>query len=194
MTKDQEREVLVARRIFPITAKIENGLITDMEKALFQMCLEDQTKKAELVIDSNGGDAAIALSGYDFIKSLPFPVHCTVIGNCHSATLTLISACEKRKATKYSRFLFHAMGYNPTFSLNEDVQEQIRVGFEQSQIILDNCFEVQSKAYGISREELGRMRDVGERYNVKLTAQQALEKGVIHEIVEKFDFFNPVKS
>jgi ATP-dependent protease ClpP protease subunit len=193
MTKEQTQEILIAKRIFPITGKIENGLITDMEKALLQMCLEDQKRKAELIVDSGGGDAAIALSGYDFIKSLPFPVHCTIIGNCHSATLTLIAACERRKATKYSRFLFHAMGYTPVFSLNEDVQEQLRVGFEQSQIILNNCFEVQESAYKISRKELEQMRDVGERYNVRLTAQQALEKGVIHEIVEKFDFFDPAK-
>ncbi len=193
MNKDQTLEVLISKRIFPITNKIEYGLINDMEKALFQMCIEDQTKKAELVIDSGGGDAAIALSGFDFIKSLPFPVHCTVIGNCHSATLTLISACQKRKATKYSRFLFHAMGFNPTFSLNEDVHEQLRVGFEQSQIILDSCFEVQSKAYNLTRKELEKMRNEGERYNIKLTAQQALEKGVIHEIVEKFDFFDATK-
>ena len=79
MNKDQTLEVLISKRIFPITNKIEYGLINDMEKALFQMCIEDQTKKAELVIDSGGGDAAIALSGFDFIKSLPFPVHCTVI-------------------------------------------------------------------------------------------------------------------
>ncbi len=52
MTKDQIQEALIAKRIFPITARIDNGLITDMEKALFQMCLEDQKKKAELIIDS----------------------------------------------------------------------------------------------------------------------------------------------
>ena len=38
------------------------------------------------------------------------------------------------------------------------------------------------------------MRDVGERYDVRLTTQQALEKGIIHEIVEKFDFFDPAKA
>lgn len=193
MTKDQQFEVLIARRIFPITARIDNGLITDMERALFHMCLEDQKKKVELIIDSNGGDTFVALSGYDFIKSLPFEVECTIIGDCHSATLTLMAACSKRKATKHSRFLFHAMQSSPTYKSTEDIREQIEVKIQQFTSYFEQALDVQHHAYGIAKDELLKMRKIGEQYDVRLTAQEAKEKGIIHEIVEKFDFFDPVK-
>jgi ATP-dependent protease ClpP protease subunit len=32
------------------------------------------------------------------------------------------------------------------------------------------------------------MMELGEKYSIKLTAEEAKEKGIIHEIVEKFDF------
>jgi ATP-dependent protease ClpP protease subunit len=192
MTKEQTNEILIAKRIFPITGRLENGIITEMEKALFQMCLENQKEVANLVIDSGGGNVTCALSGYDFIKSLPFPVDCTIIGDCHSATLTLISACDRRKATKHSRFLFHAMSFNPEYKSTEDMEEQMRIRLGQHKILFEQCLKVQSDAYGISVEELIKMREQGERFDVRLTAQEALEKKIIHEIVEKFDFYRPM--
>lgn len=193
MTKEQTQEILVARRIFPITGTINWGLVTDMEKTLFQMCLEDQKKKAYLIIDSGGGDVGSALCGYDFIKSLPFDVECTIVGDCHSATLTLMAGCSVRKATKHSRFLFHAMKFNPDYKSTEDMEEQMKVRLAQHKILFDQCLEVQHIAYTIPKEEILKMRDVGERYDVRLTSDEAKQKGIIHEIVEKFDFFDPIK-
>jgi len=180
MTDERVQETLVSRRIFPITARIENGLINKMEKALFHMWAEDPIKVAYLVVDSGGG--------YDFIKSLSFPVECTVVGDCHSSMLTLMAACTKRKATKHSRFLFHAMGYSPDFKSTEDIAEQMKVKLEQYRVLFEQVLKLQSAAYNISKEELLKMRESGEKYGVKLTAEEAQRKGIIHEIVEKFDF------
>jgi ATP-dependent protease ClpP protease subunit len=191
MTRDQLQEAFIAKRIFPITKEIQAGLVSDMENALFQMCLEDSKKKAELIIDSGGGSVNAALSGYDFIKSLPFNVECTIIGDCHSSTLTLMAACSKRKATKHSRFLFHAMKFNPDYKSTEDMHEQMEVRLKQHELLFNQVLDVQEKAYNIPRSELIRMREVGEKYDVRLTTEEALEKKIIHEIVEKFDFFNP---
>ena len=171
MTKEQTQEALVAKRIFPLTGTINWNLVTDMEKALFQMCLEDQKRKVNLLIDSGGGDAGSALGAYDFIRSLPFDVECTIIGDCHSATLTLMAACSRRKATKHSRFLFHAMRFNPDYKSTEDMEEQMRVRLDQHKIIFNQCMDVQSQAYGISKEEILKMRDVGERYDVRETGE-----------------------
>lgn len=193
MTKEQIQDALIAKRIFPIATRIESGLVGDMEKALFQMCIEDHKRKASLIIDSGGGDVNAALSGYDFIKSLPFEVECTIVGDCHSATLTLMAACSKRMATKHSRFLFHAMKFNPDYKSTEDMEEQMKVRLRQHNILYEQTLAVQQAAYGISREDLLVMRKVGELYDVRLTADEALEKKIIHGIVEKFDFFDPLK-
>lgn len=167
MTKEQTQEAFIAKRIFPITADIQPSLISEMEKALFQMCLEDQKKKAYLIIDSGGGSVNAALSGYDFIKSLPFEVESTIVGDCHSATLTLMAACTRRKATKHSRFLFHAMKFNPDYKSTEDMREQMEVRLKQHNILFEQTLDVQSSVYGISREELVTMRIAGEKYDVR---------------------------
>lgn len=191
MTKEQILEASIAKRIFPITGRIEKGLISDMEKALFQMCLEDPNKKANILIDSGGGDVGAALSGYDFIKSLPFEVDCTVVGDCHSATLIMMPACHIRRATKHSRFLFHAMRFSHESKSTENLREQMEIRLRQNEITFEQALTIQHEAYGISKKELLKMMSIGEKYDVRLTAEEALKKGVIHEIVEKFDFFNP---
>lgn len=188
MTDEKIQEVLISRRIFPIIGRIENGLINKMEKALFHMWAEDSIKVAHLLVDSGGGDVPAAISAYDLIKSLSFPVECTVVGDCHSSMLTLMAACTKRKATKHSRFLFHAMGYSPDFKSTEDIAEQMKVKLEQHKVLFEQVLKLQSTAYNITKEELLKMRESGERYGVKLTAEEAQQKGIIHEIVEKFDF------
>lgn len=182
------RESLISKRIFPINGRIENGLISKMEKFFLEMCLDDYKKPAYLLVDSNGGDVSSAVSGYDFIKSLPFPVECTVVGDCHSSTLTIMGACEKRKATKHSRFLFHAMEHTPKIISTEDYAKQIELRVQQAKILFEQVLELQSSSYNISKEELISMREMGERYNIRLTAEEAKQKGIIHEIVEKFDF------
>jgi hypothetical protein len=47
---------------------------------------------------------------------------------------------------------------------------------------------VQSNAYGLSIAELIALRNEGEQYNKTLTAVEAREKGIIHDIVDRFDF------
>jgi|GEM_PF-2189222 len=189
MNKEQFNESLVSRRIFPVTGKIENVLISDMEKALFQMFLNDPSKTAHLLIDSGGGDVRAALSAYDFIKSLPFSVHCTIVGDCHSSALTLISACKKRSATKHSRFFFHAMTVNSSLNSLEDYESQVLQLLENHKIMFNQTLEIQSIAFNLKKKELIKMRKDGQRYDVRLTTEEALRKGIIHEIVEKFEFF-----
>ncbi len=104
-----------------------------------------------------------------------------------------MAACSKRKATKHSRFLFHAMQSSPTYKSTEDLREQVEVKIKQFTSYFDQAMDVQHLAYGIPKEEIIKMREIGEKYDIRLTAQEALDKKIIHEIVEKFDFFDPTK-
>lgn len=192
MTKEKELELFISKRIFPIIGEINKGLISDLSKALFIMCLEDVTKPIRLTLDSQGGSVSNALAAYDLINGVPCPVECTVIGSCNSAAITVLAACSKRVATKHSRFLFHAMRSGFDIISTRNIEDQVRIGIEQYQIWLDKSLEVQSSAFKISKEEILKMREYGELNDVRLTAEEALEKGVIHKIVEKFDFFSPV--
>lgn len=186
-TRDQDFDLMVSRRIFPLVGvNIDFKTIPEMQKVLLRMVIADSKAPANLLIDCGGGDVNEALKAYDLIKALPFEVHCIIVGSCHSATLTLISACTKRFATKHSRFLFHAIRGNvPIIFSTEDGEEQIKSRVMHQNILTNQTLEIESKAFGISVEKLKEMRIQGERYDVRLTAEQALEKGVIHGIVEK---------
>jgi ATP-dependent protease ClpP protease subunit len=192
MTKELLQELCIAKRIFPLNGRIENGMVTDLEKALFQMYLENDKKPAHIIIDSGGGSVRPALNIHDFIKGLPFDVNCTVIGDCHSAALLILAACVKRKSTIHSRFLFHAMRTEDEILSTKDVERQVREIKEKQMIVFQQGLTLQSKAFGIPEEELQQIMREGQEFDIKLTAQQALQKGVIHEIVEKFDFMSAV--
>lgn len=188
MNIEKQKEILIRNRIYPILDKINKQAITEMEKVLFQMVIEDQRKPITLVFDSGGGDVGSALNGYDLIISMPCEINAAVIGVCHSSAITLMSACKKRCASTHARFLFHAMTSELTIKVTEDIDEQLRRGAESLKISYDQVLKVQSAAFNLSREQLIEMRILGERYDVKLTAQQAKEKGVIHNVVKKFNF------
>ena len=190
MDTNLQKELLIRKRIFPLTEKITKGLITNMENSLIQMALEAPKKAVTLIVDSDGGDVRSALNGYDFLKSMPFEVNAAIIGACHSSSLTIIAGCKLRTAITHSRFLFHAMTSELTIKVTEDFEEQIKRGADNLKISYEQVLKVQSEAYGLSREQLIELRMVGDKYDVRLTAEQAKERGVIHNIVERFDFLD----
>ncbi|MBP6904495.1 MAG: ATP-dependent Clp protease proteolytic subunit [Candidatus Pacebacteria bacterium] len=191
MTKELTQELCIAKRICPLTGRIENGMINDAEKLLFQMCLNDEKRPIRVIIDSGGGNVQPALGFYDFIKGLPCEFEATVVGDCHSAALLILAACIKRKATVHSRFLFHAMRTEVSIFSTKDIRKQLDELERKQTILFQQGLAIQSKAFGISESNLQELMVTGNDFDMRLTAQEALEKGVIHEIVEKFDFFNP---
>lgn len=188
MTKEQLVEESVSRRIIPLTGKIREGIADELKASFFRMALEDSTIPAHLVVDSGGGDIIAALSIYDIIKGIPFEVHATVVGKCHSAALLVLAACKKRRATLHSRFLFHAMRSGDEIASTKDIERQVKEIVRRQTMLKEQGIEIESKAFGIPKEELQRMMIDGEDFNIQLSAQEAREKGIIHEIIEKFDF------
>jgi ATP-dependent protease ClpP protease subunit len=190
MTKDQREEILIRKRIIPIIGRIENNFVSDVQKMLFQISFENPKEPVHFVIDSGGGNVIPALNIYDLIKGMPFDSVATVIGACNSAALIILSACSKRRATITSRFLFHAMRTEGLIISTEDIERQVFEISRKQRIVFEQGLSVQSKAFGISEKDLKEMMTEGEKYDIKLTAEEAKQKGVIHEIVEKFDFLS----
>lgn len=183
-----KEETLIARRILSITGNIDSKNVDDIQKSLFQMALSDLKRPAHLVINSGGGSMMPALTIHDTIKGMPFEVEATVIGNCHSAALTILGACSKRRATMTSRFLFHAIRAEETIRSTEDVERQIFEMSRRVKTVFEQALKIQSLAFNISEDVIKEMMKEGQAYDIKLTAEEAKQKGVIHEIIEKFDF------
>lgn len=187
MRKDQEVEIYISKRIYPFTGSIDVRQVADTKRILFEMFLKDPKPSAHLFIDCVGGDVAASIALYDFIKGLPFVVNCTVIGDCHSAALIFMAACEKRYATKHSRFLFHAVTYTGSFKSTLDIGEQVKERIAEHKILFEQSLAIQTSVYRINRDELIQMQEFGEKFGHKLTTDEALQKGVIHQVVEKFE-------
>lgn len=188
MTKEQREEALLKRRIIPIIGRIEDSFVGDIQKYLFQMCLDNPKEPVHFVIDSGGGSVTPALNIHSLIKGMPFEAIATVIGSCNSAALIIISACSKRRATFTSRFLFHAMKTQDTILSTEDADRQIAEIKRKQSILFEQGLKIQSNAFGILEKDLKEMMIEGEKFDIRLTAEEAKQKGVVHEIVEKFDF------
>lgn len=192
MTKEQE-EALLKKRIVPVMGRIEKGIVADFEKMLFQLAFDKPTEPVHIIIDSGGGSVFPALTVHDLIKGMPFETIATVVGDCNSAALIIIAACKKRRATPTSRFLFHAMRTEDTIFSTEDLDRQVLETTKRLRTLFEQGLHIQSKSFGIPKEDLQSMMIEGEKFNIKLTAEEAKNKGVIHEIVESFDFLSPSK-
>lgn len=194
MTREQTQEILLEKRIIPVIGRIENNLVTDVQKMLFQMYFKNPKEPVHFFIDSGGGSVGPALTVHDLIKGMPFEAIATVVGNCNSAALIIIAACAKRRATRTSRFLFHAMRTEETLLSTENIESQLEQMAKRQRVVFEQGLSIQSKAFGLPEDALKEMMLHGQKFDIKLTADEALSKGVIHEIVEKFDFFDLEKA
>jgi len=125
------------------------------------------------LINSYGGSLFDGLSMYDFIKGSEISVG--VIGVCASAATLPVIASSNSWATPNSRFLIH----NPSVEARGEASDMKRTA-EELQIEQQRAVDLYAQHLTISREEIQSLMNE-EKF---ITAQQALEIGLIKEIKE----------
>lgn len=68
----------------------------------------DDFESLTYLFASEGGSTDQGLSLYNFIRTLPVPVHMHAVGHVGSMAIPVFLAGRKRTCTPYSRFFFHA--------------------------------------------------------------------------------------
>lgn len=125
---------------------------------------------------TSGGSCYDGLSLYDAIQSSFVPVEITCYGRIMSMGIVVLLASNVRKAHKNTTFLIHqAMGL-ALGSLSE-----MKASVEEVSRINDILFDIITSRTKVTKERLNEVLEY--KQNWIFTAQEALELGIITEII-----------
>lgn len=176
-------------RQIPLIGQINESMITQAAGALLMM----ETKKVapiELLIHTEGGNAGLLLEG--IINSLQSPVDGLVIGTASSMGSIILQMCRKRRALQSAEIFCHYPSV--TYTMNPHGADLIETDlrFLQSDAVAAHNWQrnLFIKRTGKTAEEVDQIFRLGDVYNLRYSAQQSLEFGLIDEIATEFKFFS----
>lgn len=141
---------------------------------------DEGVKTLSLLISSPGGNVYAGLLAYNFLKGCPMNVTTHNIGICNSVTAVIYAAGIRRLSVPHGRFLMHGVSSNFTAdtSLSETELEERLATLRND---MDNIAGVLAAATGKQEKELHQYM----RRGLTLDPEQAVEYGLVHEIVEQ---------
>jgi ATP-dependent protease ClpP protease subunit len=168
----------------PVNVDTATGLIKACRETLFDFSDKDKKKrnhwdKLRLMMSSGGGNVMSAFAAYNELRGMPIEIHTFNTGATDSSALMIFMTGKRRYACARSAFLFHQMTWS--FSAKDDlplsVVSDAARWLKTYQGFMADAIAEDSK---ITREECLQMMHEG----TTLTAQEALDRGLIHEIAE----------
>lgn len=145
---------------------------------------ENSNKKIILYISSNGGSVVSALSIYDMVFSSILPVSGVVYAKAYSSAAVIFQACHERHMMKNAEIMYHPSKFDLTLSdMEGDLEALLR--------------KVKERQSAVNRIVATRMdRTVEEAWTfikreMYLTAEEALERGFVDDIIETTPDFLP---
>ena len=174
---------------------VAEGLSTYILETLCGYALDDPSKPINIIFRSPGGDVFEALATADAINAAReildpgVPIVGTVHGHAESAGSLLLQFCDVRKITNHSYIMVHGMSQN-IFGADEARQEANR---ELMQSLRDTFIQAYSSRSTVPLGTWRRyMKSSLPRY---YTARQALEAGLVDEVVDNIpSFFKHVSN
>lgn len=165
-----------------VTEKSCNKLI----EQLLTCQLESEKRPIKMLINSPGGEAYPALRTCDFMEHVvTAPIEGVVVGECSSAATFILLHCATRRGAPRSRYVIHsgtrAGIHIPTDHMTgrnlSDLQKEIS---EFAEMII----QLYSKKLKRPKKEILKLIARGDqRFHRALSAQEALDIGLITEIV-----------
>jgi len=104
-------------------AKLERTFV-DIQRIWYQ----DSTTPVKLLLSSPGGDAFAAISFRNAIKLDGILLHVVVVGEAHSAAITILCSGVKRSAQRGAQFFFHPLEVVVAGSRYKRVELQVYIG------------------------------------------------------------------
>lgn len=134
-----------------------------------------------IILNSYGGDVDQGFAIYDFLSSMPQPLHIKVYGACHSMAAAILQAGNRRSMATHSSMLIHdgstiIEGYN-----RSTVKSWLNHSQTTDRWYEDILFDrMRAKDGNFSRKNLQRWLS----HDTILLPERALELGLIDDIVE----------
>lgn len=133
-----------------------------------------------IIFASEGGSTDQGISLYNFLRSLPIPIHMHAVGHVGSMAIPVFLAGHKRTCTPYSRFFFHAYdwGFEGRQMSNRITEALKRL---ESDIKISN--EIVAKHTKIPHKQLNKFYDDTSIPTI-FTPQEAQEVSIVKKITE----------
>lgn len=176
-----ENSILEARRVF-LSDAVDSDTAADIIRKLWFLELSDPGKPILFIINSPGGSVDAGFAIWDQIKMISSPVTTLVTGLAASmgSILSLAGAPNKRFATPNSRIMIH----QPLIS------GVIKGQATDLEIQAKEIIKTRNTLVNIYVKETGKDFDTIERAidrDTWMTAQEALEFGLLSGIVDSFN-------
>lgn len=169
---------LLAERIIYLGSPIDDGAANAVIAQLIHLEADNPDQPVQLYLNSPGGSIPAMLAVYDAMQYVRCAVHTTCVGEASSTAAVLLAGGEKghRVILPHGRVVIHApaaegRGAIPDLILEAEEVERVRTMLET---IL---------AHHTNRSP-AQIREDTER-DLILTAERALEYGVVEEIVDR---------
>jgi ATP-dependent Clp protease, protease subunit len=131
----------------------------------------------QLHVASNGGDIGAALSVIDVIDAMAAPVHAVVTSQAGGAVVAVLAAAEKRAAYRHARFKLNEPRASGVTGTADEVARAAGQHLRELEEIILRLVAVTGQSRSRVEDDLSAGRN--------LTAQEALEYGLLDEIVGK---------
>jgi ATP-dependent Clp protease protease subunit len=169
-------------RIIQLSGDIDERSIALVTAQMFAMAGHDSSKPIHLIVSTYGGIVDEMFGLYDSMQFLPCPVYTIGLGKIMSAGVLILAAGEKghRQIGENARVMVHpvrggAMGN--VFELMNEMEAMKRVQSRMVELLLQNT--------NITKKKMDQLMNSG--HDMYLTADQAVELGIVDKVVKKFE-------
>jgi ATP-dependent protease ClpP protease subunit len=187
---DQLKDIIFENRIIPIMTSIDESVLEMITSFFTYFNLKRDNKKTpiKLLIHTTGGSISCARKIYDQITFSSIPVDGYVMSECHSSGTLILSACRKRIGLPMSQYLLHSGEFDISFKTShaygESIQNQIQDFISESLESDKRYNDLFLSRIKISRDKLIELERFGERTEIPLSAEKALEIGLLTKIAK----------
>lgn len=176
-----EKEVkmgLLRQKTISLDSEV-NGRMVEYVQASLQALAGQNNPPLTVCITSHGGDVMAGLDIYDMLSTYPSPITGIVVSYAQSMAAVILQACSKRMSYRHARIMIHHISSR---QISLDV---LRSGQRLGEVHRD-MEKMQGRIYTILSMMTGQtIRRVSAvcKLDKNMTAQEALEFGLIDEIV-----------
>jgi ATP-dependent Clp protease protease subunit len=169
---------LLQERIIFVGTDIDDGVANVVMAQLLHLADVAPDREVSLYVNSPGGSFTSLMAIYDTMQFVPSPVATYCLGQAASAAAVLLAAGEagRRFALRHSRVLLHqpsAGGQGTVSDLALQADELLRVRAQVEEVLSHH-----------TGRSVGQLRLDTDRDKV-LTAQQAVEFGLVDHVIER---------
>lgn len=175
-----DKELLDQRRII-ISSGVDQKLAESVIKKLLYLDSVDSEKPITVLVNSPGGEVFSGFAIFDVMKAISAPVHTVVTGFAASMGSIIMLGAEKGKrfATKNSKVLIHQPLIGGFF---QGRATEIEIQAKEIQETKDRIIDLYQAETGQDKEKIAKDIEV----DYWMTAEEALEYGLINKIIENF--------